>query len=870
MLGRSNAFPRHPRVPLVVLCLLAGGLFAVGTADGELPPAPPDSAGGEASLGARAQALAKIAALHPIDRLKMGEAGIPDFIAGTLSTPVAGDDYAGVVRRFLELHAAAFGLDPAASEFRVAAIERDQLGMTHLRLRQYHRGIPVLHGDLRAHFSGDAVLRVLNGEVVPGLALDTMPAISAAAAESEAAAEIGTEPGAARAELVVVRFQGHDHLAWLVRGRVLAPPGRWEVFVDASTGELFHKVNRITYEALPAAGATAGPAIGIGLGVLGNEQSHIDTYFDDSVYRMEDTTRQANNDVHGHHGAMPDTSTIRTYLYSDGLPGMLMTDEDNIWGRPDQAPAVDAHVYAAMVYDFLLGHVEINGFDGGGGSLVSTVADAACQNNAYWDGTQVSYCTVSAQFNPMSGSLDIVAHEWGHAVTEHTSNLVYEKESGALNESYSDMIGARLLAARGTPSWRIGEGFNGTGFRDMANPRAFGDPDCYRCSGWIPVENCVPGELNDFCGVHTNSGVPNKMFHLLSAGGTLNGRTVTGIGIDSAFKILHRANRFYWTETSDMEDGKAGSIAAAEDLDPSGDFAAQVTLAWEAVLVGVPANQAPIADPGGPYAGEIGRLMTFDGTASHDPDGTITSYIWDFGNGGVGNGPMGYQAYAAEGTYTVTLLVIDDMQAQNTASTTVEIGPPQAVELESFALAQSGTAVVVRWKTAFEVGHAGFHLHRRETGASHFMRITGEMVPAAAAGGEYEHTDTMVESGNRYEYRLEAIDRQGTSESFALGAITVTNPVPARVALHPNRPNPFNPRTTIDFELPAPARVVVRIYDSKGRMVRLVLDALLDAGIGSVEWDGRDHAGRPLDSGVYLCQLQVGAESMTRKVVLVR
>jgi hypothetical protein len=53
-------------------------------------------------------------------------------------------------------------------------------------------------------------------------------------------------------------------------------------------------------------------------------------------------------------------------------------------------------------------------------------------------------------------------------------------------------------------------------------------------------------------------------------------------------------------------------------------------------------------------------------------------------------------------------------------------------------------------------------------------------------------------------------------------------------------------------------------------MVRLVLDTLFDAGIGSVEWDGRDNAGRPLDSGVYLCQLQAGAESMTRKVVLVR
>jgi flagellar hook assembly protein FlgD len=74
----------------------------------------------------------------------------------------------------------------------------------------------------------------------------------------------------------------------------------------------------------------------------------------------------------------------------------------------------------------------------------------------------------------------------------------------------------------------------------------------------------------------------------------------------------------------------------------------------------------------------------------------------------------------------------------------------------------------------------------------------------------------------------------------------------------------------VPFELAATGRVIIRIYDSRGRLVRLLADGRFEQGPGAVEWDGRDDRGRLLESGVYLCHLQVGRESTSRKVVLIR
>ena len=100
----------------------------------------------------------------------------------------------------------------------------------------------------------------------------------------------------------------------------------------------------------------------------------------------------------------------------------------------------------------------------------------------------------------------------------------------------------------------------------MENPHEFGDPDYYGTSDpyWVDVVGCSPSWLNDYCGVHTNSGVGNKWFSLLSDGGTHHAQTVVGVGVGAAMRVAYRANAFYWTSNTDYHNAALGTISAAD------------------------------------------------------------------------------------------------------------------------------------------------------------------------------------------------------------------------------------------------------------------------------------------------------------------
>jgi thermolysin len=856
-----------------------------------------------------AAAILRLRRLATIERVELDAAGLPRVVRGRLSPPVAAGGQVAAVQHFLELEPELFGLRPAVDALRVTRVRGDALGMTHLRLRQEHAGVRVASADLRAHFDAAGVLRMLNGRVLAAVRVDTQPRIDGERAIDLAQAAVRPATGQPfqvdrerlTHELVIVRLGAitgdADRLVWRVHVRSTLPHGRWEVDVDAHDGSVVAVRDRLCSHGVPVADGTvarAGSEIGTGFGVMGDTKDHIDTWFDDVRFQLDDRTRQEAHDPHGHAGRMGEGEGILTYQYGAGLPGWIMEDPDNVWDDSNQAAAVDAHVYAAWVYDFLNHGLGRNGFDDAGGSMVSSIDDRSCTNNAYWDGVQVSYCRVTGGNRPMPGSLDIVAHEWGHAVTEYSSDLVYAREPGALNESFSDMLGVRLEHAHGTPNWLIGENFNGSGFRSLANPRIFGDPDCRGGPGWVPVTDCVPSERNDWCGVHTNSGVPNRMFHLLSEGGTANNRTVVGLGIDAAFQIMHRSNVFYWTSEAGFDDAMFGSMAAAQDLDPGGEWAQQVELAWQAVCVGAPANVAPVAVAGGPYAGSAGELVLLDGSGSYDDDGTIVGYNWEFGDGAIGSGVLVGHVYETAGTYTATLWVLDSGGLFGAGTARVEVTPVSAVELAEVQLVPRAGAVTVVWRTAAEADHAGFHVWRRAVdgtgedgagevgGGSGFVRLTRRLLRggAEAGGGDrgggrtYEYVDRTVRPGATYAYRLEAVDRAGERQLFEAGSVTTWPEAVAVSAgaptMHPNRPNPFNPSTTIAFEVPAAGPVSVRIYDGQGRQVRRLAERRFAAGRQEVGWDGRDDAGRPQGSGVYVVRVRSGAGATSRKIVLVR
>ena len=159
----------------------------------------------------------------------------------------------------------------------------------------------------------------------------------------------------------------------------------------------------------------------------------------------------------------------------------------------------------------------------------------------------------------------MVAHEWGHAYTQFTSNLVYAYESGAINESYSDIWGETIDLLNGyadagedlslrtsctnSDRWKMGEDASAFGgaIRDMWNPNCNGDPGSTTDSNYTCDFN-----LDDNGGVHSNSGIPNHLYALLVDGGTYNGQTINSIGFTKAAHIFWRAQSQYLTRFSDF------------------------------------------------------------------------------------------------------------------------------------------------------------------------------------------------------------------------------------------------------------------------------------------------------------------------------
>lgn len=313
-----------------------------------------------------------------------------------------------------------------------------------------------------------------------------------------------------------------------------------------------------------------------------------------------------------------------------GIPGNVATEGFN------DDMAIDAHWGAEMVYDYWLQRHGRQSFDNRNSAIKSYVHYGPAYDNAFWNGTVMTYGDGSgapAGFKPLT-SLDVCGHEIGHGVCSFTSDLVYQSESGAMNEGLSDIWAAaveRFVKTTIDPTiqyeyFQVGEQIDpgGVGLRRMDNPKAFSNPDTYGGQNWSNP-NCTPNLANDQCGVHNNSGVLNKWFYLMVMGpGATTGTPAytddglsdavgvnpprnygalgpagtgefLGIGFDKSEAITYLMELML-TPNATFAQARTASIAAAKML--YGDCSQEektVTDAWYAVNVG--GSFAPCAAP---------------------------------------------------------------------------------------------------------------------------------------------------------------------------------------------------------------------------------------------------------------------------------
>ncbi|MDZ7374284.1 MAG: Ig-like domain-containing protein [candidate division KSB1 bacterium] len=191
-----------------------------------------------------------------------------------------------------------------------------------------------------------------------------------------------------------------------------------------------------------------------------------------------------------------------------------------------------------------------------------------------------------------------------------------------------------------------------------------------------------------------------------------------------------------------------------------------------------------------------------------------------------------------------------------------------SVELEAFAGEVAPFhGVVIRWRTTRESGLVGFNIYRATSENGEYVRLNSRPIPPDPSR-QYAFVDAKVDAGRTYYYRLEDVSVSG--KALMHDPIAVTVLLPRTFQVYQNFPNPFNPVTTIRFELPKDQRVRVEVFNVLGQRVRLLLDEHVEAGFHEVRWDGRDELGRDVASGVYYVRVHAGEASQVKKMLLLR
>ncbi len=484
-------------------------------------------------------------------------------------------------------------------ELRVRQERADTLvvGRSIERLAQYYRGVRVWGGDISRQLDGASAVSAF-GTVYEGLDFDVTPILD----RDDAVTRLESVGGpllmpATEPELVILPDdRGAFRLTWMATVRTRRDVVRF--FIDARTGHVVGRYGRLQRQ-------TANVAVGSGFGVLGDIKKVSATSFA-GTFILSDPLRPpalVTYDLRG------DIVRALGVLF-DGIPLSIADIAANGSNNWTDSAVVDAHAYSGYTYDYYYKRFGRRGLDDDNRPLLSIV-HAVKRSDIYgmpdWVFDQyylnAFYCSECAggvmvygeglpggEYLPwngertdfLAGALDVVAHELTHGVTNHSSQLEYVNESGALNEAFSDIMGTSVEFFFHKPgnghlqpdyligedvvkccNWNFGEQ---DGIRSMADPASFNQPDHYSKLVLLP-----PTPEGDNGGVHINSGIPNHAFYLTIEGGRnrTSGITVQGVGAanrEQIEKLFYRAFVQLMPSNANFSMARMVTLRAAEDL----------------------------------------------------------------------------------------------------------------------------------------------------------------------------------------------------------------------------------------------------------------------------------------------------------------
>lgn len=557
----------------------------------------------------------------------------------------------------------------------VKGYEIDELGMTHINYNVYYKHILVEHYIIKTHEKNGKVVS-FNTELNPmenisesvnitkkrafDVALSVIPSKEYNWINDETGNNDSLNPFS-EFRVLKISLKGNIQHKLVYRFDIysLTPLKRAFIYIDAASGKVLKTVNRICEIDINATAQTKY-----------------------SGTQTIKTTKPSINYVLRESGRGQGIETYNMQNGTNYTNALDFTDADNVWNNINanqDEVATDAHWGAEKTYDFYFTKFARNSFDNGGSKIKSYIHYNQNYNNAFWDGSRVTYGDGDGVLNLPYVSLDVCGHEITHAVTQKTADLIYIGESGALNESFSDIFGKAIdfYGYNTITGWRMGAKIttDGNGIRSFDNPKIFQDPSNYNGQYWADTNS-----------IHVNSSVQNHWFYILAMGksGTNdmgNSFSVSGIGVDKATRIAYRNLTRYLTPSSNYKDANFYSVLSAIDL--YGNCSAEVIAtanAWYAVGVGATPNFGVLADfeSDKVYSCSTPTTINFKNNSLN-----ANTYKWDFGDGSSSIVKDPVKTYTVSGTYSVTLTatggsctILPSITSKNELIKVENVGPP--------------------------------------------------------------------------------------------------------------------------------------------------------------------------------------------------
>lgn len=616
----------------------------------------------------------------------------------------------------------ALGLDENSS-FQYQSLHQDSLGQTHVRFRQFYHGVRVWGGEVITHRQADGGELAPTSALMQDIRVDLQPKLTdtdvLAIVKADSAPRIDftrkpvtelviypettsrvlpqkslADSSQLNAADFVTETAGYQ-LAYYVHTELEIPgeTRHTDYLVNAHTGQIIEKWDSLqTAEAVGTGNSQYSGAVRLNTNSVG------------AGYELRDLTRPISGG-----------NVIYNLNHATEGKGAIYVDPDNTWGDganykedPEsttsangQTAAVDAAFGLQATWDMYKNVFGRNGIDGQGSPTYARVHYDSAYDNAFYsdyckcitygDGTKLQTLT----------SLDVAAHEFSHGVCSTTAGLIYNKESGGLNEANSDIMGAmaefytRGAGGKGSKipdtggTWTQGEQITTPAYplkmRFLYKPSKDGSS----ADAWSSTLK----NLN----VHYSSGPMNRAFYFLSQGATTTGDTsstflpqgMTGIGNDKAAKIWFRALTTYMVPSTDYAGARIALIQSVRDLFPvSGPEEIAVWNAFAAINVG-----SPWTGPDTPptvtlnESGDKG-MISFSAAAVDDKGVVKVEFLLDGALVGSSTAPPYAMTYDSllqdDGPHTLVAKAIDTSGLYTLATTTFTIANGQLIHNGSF------------------------------------------------------------------------------------------------------------------------------------------------------------------------------------------